>query len=625
MKVFLNRAPLCANSKALLSSGKIRPEGWLRNQLIASAKGFLSALGNDKAAEATLESKALKLSALTAYGWTLGEGKIQQRAALLAEGLLSQLSSDECMEEVFSKDYASLICALRALYLYFTASSDKRVLAFADKFFRFEHRTLSAEPSLSGGFNCSWVGDNIYLAIKLYNLTEQKYLIELCNKLKQQSIDWTSVFYSFPTVQPMGRTLPWSRMSEGLSGEAEWKGDQRSFHQSAYHQAHGVNVARGLKYPGAVCAFKSGFKEQGGFKSAWEKLSRFHMPANGMFTCDELLNGAAPHQASESRAVAETLLSMETLLDLGDYGEELFDRLEKLAYNCLPAMTDASEDFCQQAQQANQIFCSDKGHDYYNLPSDANTFKSANLLAVADAWPRFAASLWLATYDEGLYAVSYAPCSISHTIDGVPVRLRVKGDYPFGDTVEISVQVKTPVEFPLYLRVPFWAQSPLISLPGGEMMAVRAGETTCVRLKWEGTSTISLSLPAQPRITRWTRQSAAVEVGPVLMALSVNGEASKTEQGLSYSPTGKWAYALDISAPMKLSRTESFERFKHGQAPLRVHAMLKSIDEWSENGCDTGTIPVIGAGNQSGESAMELVPYAWSPLRICQFPAIKSE
>ena len=625
MKVFFNRAPLGANSKALLSPGKIRPEGWLRNQLIASAKGYLSAAGSEKNSEATLESKAQRLSALTAYGWTLGESRVQQRAAQIAEEMLSQLNTDERLEEVFTSSYASLICALRALYLYFTASSDKRVLALLDKCFRLEYRALSTDTSLTGGFNCSWIGDNIYLAIKLYNLTEQKYLIELCNRLKQQSIDWTSVFYSFPAVQPLGRTLPWVKMSEGLRNEPEWRNDQRSFHQNAYHQAHGVNVAMGLKFPGAVCAFKSGFKEQGGFKSAWEKLSRFHMPANGMFSCDELLNGAAPHQASESRAVTETMLSMETLMDLGDYGEELYDRLEKLAYNCLPAMTDESESFCQQAQQANQLYCSDQGHGYYNLPQDANTFKSANLPALADAWPRFAASLWLATADEGLYAVSYAPCSISHTADGVPVRVRVKGDYPFGDTVEISVQVKTPVEFPLYLRVPFWAQSPLISLPGGEMMAVRAGETTCVRLKWEGTSVIILSLPTQPRVTRWTRQSAAVEVGPVLMALAVDAEVSKTDQQLSFSPSGNWAYALDISAPMKLSRAASFERFKQGEAPLRVHAMLKPVDDWSVNDGDTGTIPVIGAGNQGGESAMELIPYAWSPLRISQFPAIKGE
>ena len=99
----------------------------------------------------------------------------------------------------------------------------------------------------------------------------------------------------------------------------------------------------------------------------------------------------------------------------------------------------------------------------------------------------FTAGLWQASADEGLSAVSYAPCTVSHVLDGAAVRLSVKTNYPFGDSVLISLNAARPVEFPLYLRIPFWAENPMIHLPNGEIMSVRAGETAGrVRVFWNG-------------------------------------------------------------------------------------------------------------------------------------------
>lgn len=94
---------------------------------------------------------------------------------------------------------------------------------------------------------------------------------------------------------------------------------------------------------------------------------------------------------------------------------------------------------------------------WYNNGDESNLFGlepnfgccTANL---HQGWPKFTASLWYATNDDGLAAISYAPCKVRTAIDGVPVRLSVGGGYPFAETVEIEVAVKRPIEFPLYLR-----------------------------------------------------------------------------------------------------------------------------------------------------------------------------
>ena len=71
---------------------------------------------------------------------------------------------------------------------------------------------------------------------------------------------------------PMGRSLKWERLEEGMKEERadgdELEAENRPFFQTQYHLSHGVNVAMGLKTPGVINLFKSGFKEQGGFKFA---------------------------------------------------------------------------------------------------------------------------------------------------------------------------------------------------------------------------------------------------------------------------------------------------------------------------------------------------------------------
>ena len=52
------------------------------------------------------------------------------------------------------------------------------------------------------------------LALWLYNLTGQKYLLELCRKLRAQTLDWPNFFHTFPITMPMGRSLKWDRLEE---------------------------------------------------------------------------------------------------------------------------------------------------------------------------------------------------------------------------------------------------------------------------------------------------------------------------------------------------------------------------------------------------------------------------
>ncbi len=96
------------------------------------------------------------------------------------------------------------------------------------------------------------------------------------------------------------RALRWERLSEALEEEKEEKleGEHRPYFRTQYHLSHVVNVAMGLKTPGVINMFRSGFKEQGGFGFGWSKLMKYHGVGYGMFSGDEHLNGSSPTQGT---------------------------------------------------------------------------------------------------------------------------------------------------------------------------------------------------------------------------------------------------------------------------------------------------------------------------------------
>ena len=475
MKPLFNRAPLTANNLAELPLGAIKPEGWLKDQLRTQAEGLSGHLfevwedvgencgwlGGDGD---SWERAPYYLDGLIPLAWELDDERLKNQCMKYIEWMLASQREDGWFGPEKNHDYWPLMVALKALKQYFTATGDKRVVVLMDKFFRYEYRNLAQKPLQN--WAVARGGENMALALWLYNLTGQKYLLELCKKLRAQTLDWANFFHTFPVTQPLGRSLRWERLQEALEEEGDeiLEGDKRPYFHTQYHLTHGVNIAMGLKTPGVVSLFKSGFKEQTGFSVGWSKLMKYHGVGYGLFTCDEHLNGSNPTQGTELCTVVEAMYSLETLIGMGSFGDDLPDILEKLAFNALPAAFDAEMTAHQYDQQANQLRACVGEHKWYNNEPDSNVYGFAPNFGCCTAnyhqgWPKFVSSLWYATRDDGLSAVSYAPCTVRTRLADVPVRMTVSGNYPFSDSVEIEVSVKQSVEFPLYLRIPFWVSS----------------------------------------------------------------------------------------------------------------------------------------------------------------------
>lgn len=241
------------------------------------------------------------------------------------------------------------------------------------------------------------------------------------------------------------------------------------------------------------------------------------------------------------------------------------------------------------------------------------------------AWPKFVSSLWYATSDDGLAAISYAPCTVNFVAGGTRVKLKVETNYPFEQAVRIEVAVKRPAEFPLYLRIPAWAKQPMINLPDGEIMSVRAGETACIRRKWSTGDHVTLDLPMEPRLSHWYHQSTAVELGPLLMCFRPGEEWTTVKDhpiapDYEVRPTEDWNWALVDGESMKAVFEQApVGAFKHNDA---VKVLVKAVKapDWTLDGASAAPPPIAPEADWATEQVIELTPYGNSSLRIAQFP-----
>jgi len=637
-RAIFNRAPLVPNSMAALPLGAVRPAGWLREQLETAAKGLTGKLHTFW--------PDVKDSA-----WRGGEGDGWERAPYYLDGLvpLAYLLEDKeliavCKEYIEwtlssqredgffgpekNTDWWPRMVMLKVMIQYFTATGDMRVPEFMFDYFKYQYKNLEKQPMQA--WAVARGAENMQAVVWLYNLTGSKFLLELLKRLNAQTLDWTSHFASFPHTQSMSRLIPWEEMKTGMAAEdKKMAGLDRPYYSTQYHLSHVVNVAMGLKAPGVVNQFKSGRKELEGFHTGYEKLMKHHGAAYGMFTGDEHLSGASPVQGTELCAVVELMHTVETLLTTGINPDGLGDILEKLAFNALPGGQSADLLYHQYDQQADQIRCSKGKHSWYNNNDEANLFGlepnfgccTANL---HQGWPKYAASLWYATNDEGFAAVSYAPCTVRFRSGKTPVRLTVETEYPFKETVRIRVEMSEPKTMPIRLRIPEWAEGAKVAVDKAEAMEAQAGSYFLLEREWQGGEVICLTLPMLPRVTRCGRKTAAVEVGPLLMAFHPTEKWEKVIDHpvvptFAVSTDDAWNWALVQDAKLKLDITGAKAAPFGAEHGFKVKAQAVRLPDWKMNGESCAQPPVEPA--VEGEmQEIELVPYGDTCLRISQFP-----
>lgn len=620
-RAIFNKSPLPPNRFAPLPLGAVQPQGWLDAQIQGQAEAlerdlalrFPGVEGDSAWLGGSLddgERAPEALASLTVIAYTSGREALKEVVARFVSWAVASQTSQGDFGPAGCGWWPKMLM-LRVMRQYFMATGDKEPLKTMDRFFRFQLETLPTQPLT--GKACARAAENMLCALWLYNLTEQKHLLRLCELLAAQTLDWTDEMHIFPHIRDMARQRPWGALREGLVREGELNGLNQRVSGRDYHLTQAVDVAFGLKTPGVINLFKSGFKEVSALRTAWPKYMKQHGVALSMFTGDDHLAGADPARGVNLCAVAETLQSLMALMAMGEEQDrQLGDLFEKIALNAPLAAWDREGRTRQALLQVNQLSATPGPHGFYNAPEGALPFRVRPLDLADQALAAYASGLCYATSDGGLGLMGYAPCSVHFVAGGERVRLTVEGGYPFSGKVLVRVETRAAADFPVYLRIPGWAGQVMLKLPDGEWMQMQGGETACVRRRWAGEAAIEMDLNLQPRISRWFHQSAAVELGPLLMALDLDKEQT-------------WNWALDLGQPMKtVLDPGQGKRPKEEESLSRVLVKAAPVQAWTREGEDCAPPPI--APQVGGEErVLTLTPFGATGRRVAQFPVLREE
>jgi DUF1680 family protein len=615
-----NRAPLPADALYPLPLTSVKPEGWLRNQLEIQARGlsgkldeFWPSVGPDS-------------------GWLGGKGESWERGPYYMDGLvplafllkdpyliakahkwvrwtLENQRPDGSIGPSSNKDWWPNMVMLKVLAQYQEATGDERVIPLMERYVRYQLENIKASPLKSwGAFR--W-GDEVLSLVWLYNRTGDGNALELAHILHEQGFDWKAHFADF---QFTGKTTKEQRVM----------------------QAHVVNNAMALK-TATVWSLVSGEKsDRDSIYQALKVLDEYHLLPNGVHSGDEHYAGKSPVQGTELCAVVEGMFSFENLAAiLGDAA--LADRLEKIAYNPLPGTFTADMGAHQYDQQPNQALVSIAARDWTSNNKESNLFGLEPNFGCCTAnfhqgWPKFAASLWMGTADDGLAAVAYAPSEVDTVVrGGVRVKIEERTEYPFRETIAIEVSPEREAAFPLALRVPGWAEGASIKVNGRAEKNVKSGSFHRIERAWRPGDRVAIVFPMKPRVSRGYNNGITIDRGPLVYSLRIGEDWRKIRDKTPAAdwevhPATPWNYALLIDEKRPERSVKVVEKpvgkfpFSSEGAPVELRVKARRLPQWKMENDSAAPPPESPVKSAEPLETVTLIPYGSAKLRITVFP-----
>ncbi|MBK1878711.1 beta-L-arabinofuranosidase domain-containing protein [Pelagicoccus mobilis] len=202
------------------------------------------------------------------------------------------------------------------------------------------------------------------------------------------------------------------------------------------------------------------------------------------------------------------------------------DRAEKLTYNAMlgtrneegTAITYGKPDNC----------CVLDGHHHGDHePSPDSRYKyspthSDPAVCCVPNYTRnfsyFLDSMWMKR-GVGLAAVMYGPSTLATKVTGADVTIEQETNYPFSDEIVFTLKLSEARAFPLYFRVPQWAQTMDVDAKGAKQ--VREGEFLKVTKTWKSGERIRLRFGHEVERIPFQNGESYLQRGPLVFAYSI--------------------------------------------------------------------------------------------------------
>jgi hypothetical protein len=628
------RANLTEPAFRPLPLGSIAPAGWLRRQLRIQAEGlsghldeFWPDVGQSQwfggQAEGW-ERAPYWLDGVIPLAWLLDDERLKTKVSRYVDYIVAHQRDDGWFSpyplDAVSKRYDmwAILLANKMLVQYHEASGDDRVLKAVVKSLRAMRDGLDRTPLYNWG-SYRWF-EGLISVFYANEKTGEPWLLDLGHRLRAQGFDYQE-FYQGADV-----TVPTPR--RGL-----WKWGKHVVNTGMAAKASALSWRLDRRDPDRAFATRM-----------IELLDRHHGQVTGMFTGDECLAGKNPVQGTELCAVVEFLYSLEILASV--FGDPAFaDRLERVAFNALPATFSPDMWAHQYDQQVNQVQCTiNPEHMWTTNGPESNLYGlepnygccTSNM---HQGWPKFCAHLWMKTPDEGIAAIAYAPSTARFQSRGIPVSIALDTDYPFRENLKVTVKADRPARFPLLLHVPAWADGATLKVADRGEVALRPGTFHRLEREWAGTVELGLHFPMKAQATLRYNEGIAIERGPLVYALApgetwTRVNADKPHRELPHGdfevrPSTPWNYGLLVDEKSPATSLK-FEERPVGEKPFspegagtaaRVDGRL--LKNWR---LTHGWAAEFAPGLQESDQPIQeltLIPYGCTNIRVTEFPRLK--
>ena len=617
-----------------LPLGQVQATGWLKNQLLLQAEQVTKQFEN--------LSPDCKSEGSDRSGWLGGSGESWERGTYYTRGLIASayVLDDPDMKAQAQKwidwtlesqvesgafgpwandpeklDYWPLMPMLMALELYCDATGDERVIPFLQKYFAWEANALKSKPLTS------WArvrgGDNIFAVLWLYEKTGDQSLLPLCELLYKQTFDWEHAY-----------------------DEDAW--------MSTYHI---VNAQQSFKLFPVMYALTGDSHYLDVYYEGIENIYMASGRQDGMSNGDEMSRGIDGVYGNETCAVVERMLCDEiALCILRD--ASIADHLELISYNALPQQLLPDGKGQVYFTMQNQVMANIGIHGFTSEGGDRSVYGLPGGFPCCVhnyqmGWPLFIASMWMATSDGGLAVGAYGPNTVTATVgNGTALTITQTTNYPYEDTVTLTLHADKTDTYPLYVRVPEWCTAPSVKVNGHSVNTeLITGEYAALTAAWKDGDVITLDFPAEITATITDNNSVSIRRGAVLFALEITEKWKKISHdphnwniGREYpsyniTPTSDWNYALDnfnfddVASNFTMTRNPITDemRYQLSDAPIVLEAKARAVKDWKLNtdyhiAGDTPVSPVAAERLEDESVTVRLVPYAYARLRITLMP-----